>query len=236
MNDCLLTNDLPEQRSLDWYRARLGKFNASSISLLMVSGRKKDEVFGKTALSYIEEVAGERLLAPEVVADDEMFSLYLDMNSTTNKYMQWGIDHEDEARELYQATTGNAVTCVGSVTHPEMPYFACSSDGLIKQLVGGVEIKCPTPKAYIAYLHAMADAMADGETLKAIKPEYYWQIQAQNAILSLDFVDWAIYCPFMAKPISIYRIERDDNDIELMEQRVALAEEKAQQYINKWSK
>lgn len=50
----------PLQGSLEWHRARLGHWTGSAIGKLMVSGRKKDEVFGDTAKSYIFKVLAER--------------------------------------------------------------------------------------------------------------------------------------------------------------------------------
>ena len=65
----------PEQRTADWHRARLGHFTGSQIVKLMGTGRKKEDVFSATAISYIFQVASERLLSEKVVEDDEMFWL-----------------------------------------------------------------------------------------------------------------------------------------------------------------
>ena len=35
----------PAQRSIDWFRARLGHFTGSNIVKLMGCGRKKDDIF-----------------------------------------------------------------------------------------------------------------------------------------------------------------------------------------------
>lgn len=59
-----------EQGSKDWLVARLGNFTGSRIGDLMTSGKKKGELFGKTALSYIYEVAAERNLLPKYIKDD----------------------------------------------------------------------------------------------------------------------------------------------------------------------
>ena len=50
-----------QQRSEEWHAQRLGKFTASRFGDLMTNGRKKDEVLGQTALSYIYEKAAEIL-------------------------------------------------------------------------------------------------------------------------------------------------------------------------------
>ena len=99
----------PEQRTADWHRARLGHFTGSQIVKLMGTGRKKDDVFSATAISYIFQVASERLLSEKVVEDDEMFWLYLEQVSHTNRAMQWGIDNENEATS-YPVAPNNTVT------------------------------------------------------------------------------------------------------------------------------
>ena len=40
-----------EQRSLEWHRLRIGSFTGSKIGDLMKSGRKKEQIFGDTAMS-----------------------------------------------------------------------------------------------------------------------------------------------------------------------------------------
>lgn len=217
-----------EQGTLDWHRARLGKFNASAIHNLMVSGRSKNEPFGKTALAYLQEIAAERLISQDVLDDDNLFAMYLDQNSTTNKAMQWGKDNEEDARELYAKRNGVDVVQVGSIDHPEIPYFACSSDGLIPKLNGGIEVKCPNPKTFVAYFHEMNAAEDVLMCLKKIKPEYYWQIQAQIDIIGLNFIDWVIYCPFLKNPIQQWRIRPNSDDILMLHERIEIANE----YIN----
>jgi hypothetical protein len=50
-----------EQRTDEWHKQRMGKFTASRFGELMTNGRKKDEVLGQTAISYIYEKAAELL-------------------------------------------------------------------------------------------------------------------------------------------------------------------------------
>lgn len=71
-----------EQRTLDWYRARLGFITGSQVGSLMKSGRTKDKVFSDTALTYLYQLAGERSLNPEIVQDDNMFSFYIDTTTS----------------------------------------------------------------------------------------------------------------------------------------------------------
>lgn len=221
MIDIKTYQDMPAQGSDEWHRQRLGKFNASRISELMTSGRKKDEYFGKTALSYINEVAAERNLDPDMVSSEDEFWIYRELVEISNKYMRWGSEHEDEAREIYETRHGVTVEQVGSVDHQDIANYACSPDGLVVESNSGIEIKCPLPKTYWEWYNTIHDA----ESLKAVKPEYYWQVMAQIDICGLDYVDFVPYCPLMVKPIFEVRIARDDEAIAQMRERVMRANE-----------
>ncbi len=221
MIDIAKYQQMPPQGTSEWHLMRLGKFNASRVSELMGKGKKKDEYFGKTALSYINEVAAERNLDPEVLCDDEQLWIYLELVSAQNKYMRWGSEHEQDAREIYETRHGVTVEQVGSVDHPDIPNYACSPDGLVVESNSGIEIKCPLPKTYWEWRTAIHDA----ESLKAVKPEYYWQVMAQIDICGLDYVDFVAYCPLMAKPIHEVRIPRDDEAIAQLRERVIAANE-----------
>ena len=94
-----------EQGSKEWKLSRLGNFTGSRIGDLMTSG-KKGEMFGKTALSYLYEVAAERNLLPKYIEDDYYFEIYQQQVSFSNKYTDWGHEVEDFAAERYQLVTG----------------------------------------------------------------------------------------------------------------------------------
>lgn len=58
-----------------------------------------------------------------------------------NPFMQYGIDHEQEAREKYEELTGKLVIPTGLHVHPEQSWLASSPDGLVYP-DGLLEIKC----------------------------------------------------------------------------------------------
>ena len=70
-----------EQRSEEWHAQRLGKFTASRFGDLMTNSRKKDEVLGATAVSYIYEKAAELLTGER----KEIFGTALDWGTNTSK-------------------------------------------------------------------------------------------------------------------------------------------------------
>lgn len=210
----------PEQRTADWYRARLGHFTGSQISKLMGKGRKKGDDFSATAISYLYQIASERLLADKVVEDDETFWLYLDQVSYSNRAMQWGVENEEEARELYERKTGYDVRELSSVAHATIENYAASPDGVVEKSDICVEIKCPKPETAVRY---MAN-ITDGETLKKEMPDYYWQVQAEMDCTDAKGCDFVVYCPFLDKPIHIVRVARNDEDILEIHERIALAD------------
>lgn len=214
----------PEQRSIDWYRARLGHFTGSQIAKLMSNSRKKGETFSATAISYLYQIASERLLSDKVVEDDETFWLYLDQVSYTNRAMMWGVENENEARELYERKTGNEVRELSSVEHSSIDNYAASPDGVVEKSDICIEIKCPKPETAVRYMANITDA----ETLKKEMPDYYWQVQAEMDCTDAKGCDFVVYCPFLAKPIHIARIDRCEEDITAIHERIALADK----YIN----
>ena len=225
LNDILASQ--PTQHSLDWFRVRLGRFTGSQVGRLMKSGRGKDDIFSKDALSYINEIVAERMLNPSVVMVDDLFEEYLMQVTASSKALAWGIDQELNARDMYQQVTKRKVTSCGAIQM--FSYFADSPDGLCLEHDGTIEIKCPANKTHTEYLASVHDA----ESLKAIKPEYYWQCMAHMAASGAEWCDWMSYCPFSKKPLHIVRLERDSSAIALMLDRLEQAETIAQETIKK---
>lgn len=217
-----------EQRTIDWFRARLGKITGSAVADIMVKGRAKDQVFGATAMTYIYNVAGERMLNEDIVNDDELFWEYIELVNTSSKAMRWGVENEGDARDLYAKKTGNSVTETGSVEHSEVQRFAASPDGIVCDGEGCIEIKCVSNANFVRY-----GAITDAETLKATESKYYWQTQAEMACTGAQWCDFIVYNPFMAQPLHIARIDRNEEDINTMLERVKLADELAQQLCDK---
>lgn len=217
-----------EQRSLGWFRQRLGHITGSKVGDLMKAGRKKDEPFGETAKSYLYQVAAERVFNPQFLDDDELFQEYVEQTSVSTKAMEWGTEQEANARELYEKLTETKVETVGSCQHDTIPLFAASPDGIVTLPDGNkrcIEIKCPNANTYMRYRTEVHDA----ETLKAVKPEYYWQTVAEMSCTGAQSVDFIAYCPWLAIPVHIVTLERDEEAIKALEGKVTLANE----YIKK---
>lgn len=222
-----MINKENNQREIAWLRERMGNFTGSKISDLMKAGRKKDQMFGDTAMTYIYQVAAERQFNPAFLGDDEIFGDYIAQTQITSRAMQWGIDQEDAAIRTFLSTyypDDNAVLDrVSLCKHDTIPYYAASPDGLLldrnvgKQMV--IEVKCPALATYMRYRAEIHDA----ESLKAVKPEYYWQMQAEMDCTGIDEGRFIVYCPWLSSPLHVAAIARNEEDIKAMQERVIAA-------------
>ncbi len=226
-----------EQRTLDWHRARLGNVTGSKVGDLMKSGRKKDEMFGETAKSYMRDLAGQRLMNPAVVASDELFGQWVEQRNVTSKAIRWGQEQEDKAKALFyekREIPQDMVVEVASCQHDSIPHFAASPDALIytdreRGQFTALEVKCPNEKAYIEYVSEVKDA----ETLKAVKPEYYWQMMAEMACTGAGDGIFLTYCPWLQLPYHAVMIMRDEVAIKVLEERVMAANAFVEEEIEK---
>ena len=224
-----------EQRSLDWYRLRCGHITGSKVADIMKSGRKKDEVFSDTAKSYLFQVAGERMFNQTFLNDDGIFQDYIDQVSVNTKAIQWGADQEDAAKSLFMQMNfpEGEITELSSCKHDTIPYFAASPDGAIYYGRDGeylkiIEVKCPNINTYMKYRTLIHDAAS----LKETEPKYYWQMMAEMSCTGAKGGIFIVYCPWLSKPIHWADIDRVEDDIKLMEDRVILANDFINEIIN----
>lgn len=174
-----------KQRSEEWYLARLGKVTASRISDIIEKNKNGLEKAGRK--NYRTELLCERLTG----ANTEGF---------TNSAMQWGIDHEDEARSLYEITTGNEVEEIGFIDHKTINMSGASPDGLIGN-DGLIEIKCPNTSTHLEYL------------LKDEVPsEYINQMQWQLECTGRKWCDFVSFDPRLPVELKLFVKRYDYND------------------------
>lgn len=211
-----------EQNTTEWLKLRLGRFNGSAIGELMTKGKKKDEVFGKTALTYIYNIASERDLIEAYKEDDYLWEVYQNQVSSTNKYFSWGHEQEPLAIEEYEKRTGRMCEETESVCHPIIPNYAASPDRFTydgdERIV--VEVKAPTPKVYMQY----RNEIKDNETLKSVESKYFYQLQAEMHVSGCKQADFVCFCPFLKHPIHIVRITADEEVQKEIEFRISEAE------------
>lgn len=183
-----------EQRSDEWYEARLGKVTASRLGDVMAT-IKKGEAAARA--NYRIELVSERLTGERML-------------SFTSHAMQWGVYNERAAVAAYELETGRIVSDVGFVAHPVIADSGASPDGLVGN-DGLIEIKCPETKTHINTL-----------LQKNAPAQYMPQIQWQMACTGRKWVDFVSYDPRMPSnlKLAIIRVDRDDDLIEKYEQEV----------------
>lgn len=162
-----------EQRSDEWFAARLGVPTASSFDKIVTM--KGDP--SKQAQKYLYKLAGEKVSGKA----EETYQ---------NAAMQRGVELEDEARQLYQMITDTQVEQVGLCLADGAHVYGCSPDGLVGK-DGGMEIKCPTISTHVEYL------------LGNILPtEYFQQVQGSLLVTARKWWDFMSYYPGL-KPLII---------------------------------
>lgn len=200
------------QRSPEWYAARRGRFTGSEVWKLMTEPRSKaDKDAGKlseTATSYINQVLAESTtgITPQVYATS----------------MQWGIDHEDDARDAFKLYHGLEIVPADFVYYGD--FGGGSTDGWI-DYNGIAEIKCPyTSGGHIENL-ILENRKVTPLEFKEEHKEYYWQIQNNLMVTDREFCEFISYDPRFSgqKQIARITITRVEEDIKLIQSKVLLA-------------
>lgn len=184
-----------------------------------------------SAKSYLRKVASERNLQERYIKDDDLFQEYLSRVDINKRAIRYGSECEPIAREIYQKKNGLEVVECGFIRHTEIEMYGDSPDGIVLKdgvPVKAIEIKFPNPDTWMMY----AEKVHDAESLKEVKPEYYWQcmshIECCNKYFGCESCDF-IFCDKMQK--GGYReinIKPNKEDIEFMKERIAIAND----YIN----
>lgn len=148
---------------------RIGRVGASRIADIMAKTASGPSASRK---NYMAELLCERLTGQRA-------------EGFTSAAIQWGIDHEDEARDAYELETGNVVTQCAGFPHPTIPMSGASPDGLLlynDKIIGLVEIKCPNTATHLEFLDT-------GKIPKNYQYQMTWQMLCTDA-LCCDFVSY----------------------------------------------
>jgi putative phage-type endonuclease len=183
------------QRSPEWYAQRLGKATASRIA--DVVARTKTG-WGASRANYAAELIAERLSGQPT-------------NGFVSAPMQWGINHEDEAKTVYAERLGLLVVEAEFVDHPEIVWSGASPDGYVDE-DGLVEVKCPNTATH---LDALLGASIPGGHLI--------QMQWQMACTGRGWCDYVSFDPRLPEELQFHvrRVERDVSQIIELETEVA---------------
>ncbi len=186
-----------EQRSAEWFAARLGCVTASRVKDVMASGRGGAP--SATRKNYMMELLCERLTGQQSGPD------------LSNKpAVQRGVELEPFACMAYEADKGLMVVETGLVMHPTIAGFGASPDGLVGD-DGVLEIKCPNTATHIATMQS-----------ERHDPQYEWQMLAQMACTGRAWADFVSYDDRLPEPLQYvcHRFERDFKRIREMEAEI----------------
>ena len=174
-----------EQRSPEWFAARLGKVTASRVADVIA---KTKSGYSTSRDNYMAQLVCERMTGTQG-------------ESYTNAAMQWGTDQEPLARAAYEAAQDVLVDETGFVIHPRIQEAGASPDGLVG-MFGLIEIKCPNTATHI-------------ETILSDKvpSKYITQMQWQMACTERQWTDFVSYDPRMPEGLQLF-IQKVDFDPE----------------------
>lgn len=176
-----------EQRTDEWFAARLGKVTASKVADVIA---KTKTGYSASRENYMAQLICERMTGQR-------------QESYTNAAMEWGTETEPLARAAYEARKGVLVDEVGLIDHPFIPMSAASPDGLV-DIDGMLEIKCPNTATHF-------DTLLNDKVPAKYVTQMQWQMACANR-LWCDFVSFDPRAP-EGLQLFVKRVERDDKYI-----------------------
>jgi putative phage-type endonuclease len=182
-----------EQRTDEWFAARLGKVTASRVADVVA---KTKAGYSASRENYMADLIVERLTGQKA-------------STFTNAAMERGVEQEPHARAAYSARTGELVEEVGFIDHPAITGSGASPDGLVGE--GCVEFKCPNTATHLDTL--LADE---------VPGKYITQMQWQMACTGRPWCDFVSFDDRLPERLQMFvkRVQRDDKRIAKLEAEV----------------
>ena len=182
-----------EQRTDEWFAARIGKVTASRVADVIA---KTKSGYGVGRANYLADLVVERLTGQKA-------------QGFSNAAMEWGTEQEPHARAAYSAKTGIMVEEVGFIDHPTVAMSGASPDGFAEE--GLIEVKCPNTATHLEYV------LAELPPLK-----YFTQMQWQMACTGRPWCDFVSFDPRLPERLQllVVRVPRDDDYIAMLETEV----------------
>lgn len=183
-----------EQRTDEWFAARLGKVTASRVADVIATTKTG---YSASRANYMAQLVVERMTGKQT-------------ESYTNAAMEWGTNTEPLARAAYEAEKGLLVDEIGLVDHPSIPMSGASPDGLVGD-DGLIEIKCPNTATHIENLLS-----------KSVDKKYITQMQWQMACTGRKWCDFVSFDPRMGEGLQmvVIRVDRDEDYIQMLETEI----------------
>lgn len=182
-----------EQRTEEWFKARLGKVTASRVADVIA---KTKTGYSASRDAYMAQLISERLTGQQG-------------ESFTNAAMEWGTATEPLARSAYEAKYGSFVKEVGFIQHPRIEMAGASPDGLVGD--GCVEIKCPQTNTHLDTLIS-----------QKIPQKYITQMQWQMACTEAKWCDFVSFDPRLPEKYRLFvrEVAFDREYVQMLEEEV----------------
>ena len=168
-----------QQNTEEWHRARLGKPTGSNFAKVLGSKSVRQ--------GYLDDLICQRLTNNRGE----------DVKSSA---INWGHEHEADARQAYEARNWCFVEEVGFIMHDTIN-AGCSVDGMVDP-DGIIEIKCPyNSKNHLQTLES-----------REVPKQYVPQVQGNLLITGRKWCDFISYDPRFPEKLSlcVIRVEPDE--------------------------
>jgi len=184
-----------EQRTEEWFAARLGKVTASRVADVIA---KTKTGYSASRDNYMAQLICERLTGQQG-------------ESFTNAAMQHGTDTEPLARSAYENARNLLVKEVGFINHPRIEMAGASPDGLVGE-DGLVEIKCPNTATHI-------DTLLSGK----VPTKYITQMQWQMLCCQRKWCDFVSFDNRLPEHLQLFvqEVEFDPEYCAMLEEEVS---------------
>jgi hypothetical protein len=168
-----------EQQSDEWWKLKVGKVGGSRFGSV-ISGRKNRLIY-------------------ELM--DEILNGYQFVDDYVNEEMQYGLDNEAKALELYQDQTGIKVNRIGAIISDQSGIHLASPDGLSECKSIVQEVKC----TMYGYTHLQ-------RVFEGVDSTYLPQCINYFAVCDeVQEVHFVSYCGFrQERPLHIIKLNRAD--------------------------
>ena len=183
-----------EQRTEEWFAARIGKVTASRVADVIA---KTKSGYSASRDNYMAQLICERLTGQQG-------------ESFTNAAMTWGTETEPLARSAFEAYADVMVEEVGFVPHPSIEMSGASPDGLVG-LFGMLEIKCPNTATHIDTLLS-----------QTVPGKYITQMQWQMRCCERQWCEFVSFDPRLPQDLQLFvkRVEFDPEYVAMLEKEV----------------
>jgi putative phage-type endonuclease len=183
-----------EQRTEEWFAARIGKVTASRVADVIA---KTKSGYSASRDNYMAQLICERLTGQQG-------------ESFTNAAMTWGTETEPLARSAFEAYADVMVEEVGFVPHPRIRDSGASPDGLVG-LFGMLEIKCPNTATHI-----------DTLLTQTVPTKYITQMQWQMACCERQWCEFVSFDPRLPQDLQLFvkRVEFNQTYVAMLEEEV----------------